>query len=235
MKNKRNITLMILGFLIVLNICIVGYRLYKYSPPEVKTKEYIVLNTTNKDSDYNVVNILKTLNPDTVGYLRVKGTNIDYPVMQGADNDFYLSHDFNKNYLFAGSVFLDYRNDLSTLNKNNIIYAHAMNNGSMFGSLKNVLTNEWHQNKDNYIIELTTTEGIKKFEVISSYVIPVTNDYLYVNFDSDQKFIDFETKMINRSQYDYGAKPNKNDKLITLSTCMNHVNRVVVHARLITD
>ena len=233
--NKRKIILLIIGTLIIINVSIVSYKLYLYSHAQtgVTKGEFIINNQSS--AKHNMIANLQMENSDTVAYLKVNGTNIDYPVMQSNDNDFYLKHDFNKNAVFAGSVFLDYRNDIEKIDKNNIIYAHAMNNGTMFGSLKNILTDEWLNNKDNHIITLINSSGVQKFEVISVYYIPVTNDYLYVNFDSDEEFLAFEEKMINRSMYDFGAKPNKNDKLLSLSTCKQHVERIVLHARLITD
>ena len=233
--DKRKTALLIIGTLILINISIVSYKLYLFShaSKETVTHEFIVNN--NNAQKHNLLGSLQLENSDTVAYLKVKGTNIDYPVMQGADNDFYLKHDFNKNSVFAGSVFLDYRNNIDEIDKNNIIYAHAMNNGTMFGSLKNILTDEWLNNKDNHIITLINSNGIQKFEVISVYYIPVTNDYLHVKFNSDEEFLAFEEKMINRSIYDFGAKPNKDDKLLSLSTCKQHVERIVLHARLITD
>ena len=233
--DKRKTALLIIGTLILINISIVSYKLYLFSraSKETITHEFIINN--NNAQKHNLLGSLQLENSDTVAYLKVNGTNIDYPVMQGADNDFYLKHDFNKNSVFAGSVFLDYRNNIDEIDKNNIIYAHAMNNGTMFGSLKNILTDEWLNNKDNHIITLINSNGIQKFEVISVYYIPVTNDYLHVKFNSDEEFLAFEEKMINRSIYDFGAKPNKDDKLLSLSTCKQHVERIVLHARLITD
>ena len=86
---------------------------------------------------------LKAQNKDTVAFIKVNGTNINYPVVQTTDNSFYLNHSFDKNYNSAGWVFLDYRNDINNLNDNTIIYAHSMLNNTMFGSLKNILNNNW--------------------------------------------------------------------------------------------
>ena len=233
--DKRKTALLIIGTLILINISIVSYKLYLFSHASKETVTHKFIINNNNAQKHNLLGSLQLENSDTVAYLKVNGTNIDYPVMQGADNDFYLKHDFNKNSVFAGSVFLDYRNNIDEIDKNNIIYAHAMNNGTMFGSLKNILTDEWLNNKDNHIITLINSNGIQKFEVISVYYIPVTNDYLHVKFNSDEEFLAFEEKMINRSIYDFGAKPNKDDKLLSLSTCKQHVERIVLHARLITD
>ena len=110
-----------------------------------------------------------------------------------------------------------------------------MNNGTMFGSLKNVLTDEWLNNSSNHIIELNTPNGLTKWQVFSVYYIPVTNDYLKVFFTSDEDFLSFENMLINRSIKNFGIPANKDDKILTLSTCKQHVQRIVVHAKLITE
>ena len=84
------------------------------------------------------------------------GTNINYPYVQTTDNDYYLTHAFNKTRNSAGWVFLDYRNNPDLSDKNNIIYAHGRYDNTMFGTLKNALTNGWLKNKDNFVIKLST-------------------------------------------------------------------------------
>lgn len=92
----------------------------------------------------NMINVnfndLKKTNPDIVGWIKVNGTNINYPFVQSKDNKYYLTHSFNKSYNSAGWVFLDYRNN-NTNNKNTIIYAHGRTDKTMFGTLKKVLNN----------------------------------------------------------------------------------------------
>ena len=102
-------------------------------PKENPYWDYINMNMINVD-----FNGLKRTNPDVVGWLKVNGTNINYPFVQSSDNDYYLTHSFNKSYNGGGWVFLDYRNN-GTNNKNTIIYAHGRSDKTMFGTLKNVL------------------------------------------------------------------------------------------------
>lgn len=87
-------------------------------PKENPYWDYINMNMINVD-----FNVLKRTNPDVVGWVKVNGTNINYPFVQANDNKYYLTHSFNKSYNEAGWVFLDYRNN-NTNNKNTIIYAH---------------------------------------------------------------------------------------------------------------
>ena len=83
------------------------------------------------------------MNSDVVGWIQVAGTNINYPIVQSNDNDFYLNHSFDKSINGAGWVFMDYRNNPSSFDKNTIIYAHSRVDGSMFHTLRNVVKESW--------------------------------------------------------------------------------------------
>ena len=178
-------------------------------------------------------NELKENNSDTVGWIQVKRTNINYPFVQTSDNSFYLEHSFNKKYNKAGWVFMDYRNNSKDFNKNTILYAHGRTDSTMFGSLKNILTTNWIKDERNYIVRLSTESENTLWQVFSIYEIPTTNDYLKVYFNSDKEFIDFTKMLIDRSDYNFNTEVSKDSKILTLSTCHNTVNKVVLHAKLI--
>ena len=99
-------------------------------------------------------NELLSKNSDTVGWIEVKGTNINYPIVQTTNNEYYLNHAFDKTKNDAGWVFMDYRNDAKNFDQNTIIYAHSRYNQTMFGSLKNILSSSWYNNKNNHIIRM---------------------------------------------------------------------------------
>ena len=178
-------------------------------------------------------NELKTINNDTKGWIQVNGTNINYPFVQATDNKYYLTHTFTKNYNSAGWVFLDYRNNINELNKNTIIYAHGRDDKTMFGSLKNILKSGWLNNTDNYIIKLSTETHNTLWQVFSVYRIPTTSDYLKIDFYSNEDFLDFTNKLINRSKHNFNTTINEFDKILTLSTCYNDDDKVVLHSKLI--
>ena len=190
--------------------------------------DYIKMNLI--DVDFNK---LKEKNNETVGWIQVGGTNINYPFVQTKNNDFYLTHSFDKSYNKSGWVFMDYRNNKSNYDKNTIIYAHGRMNTTMFGSLRKVLTNGWLDNSDNYIIKLSTEEENTLWQVFSVYVIPTTNDYIQVNFSDNKEFVEFGNKLLNRSKFDFKTNINENDKILTLSTCYNEEKKTVLHAKLI--
>ena len=190
--------------------------------------DYIKVPLINVDFDE-----LKKINDTTVGWIQVKGTNINYPFVQANNNSFYLSHSFDKSRNAAGWVFLDYRNKLDKNNKNTILYAHGRLDTTMFGSLKNILTNGWLRNKDNYIVKLSTPYENTLWQVFSVYQIPTTSDYIRVEFNSDEEFLEFANMLKDRSSFDFDTTVSAYDKILTLSTCFNSTDKVVLHAKLI--
>ena len=191
--------------------------------------DYIKMNLLEVD-----FNELLKKNPDTVGWIQVKGTNINYPIVQTTDNSYYLSHAFDGSKNEAGWVFMDYRNDAVNFNQNTILYAHSRLTGSMFGSLKNILNSSWYTNKENHIIRLSTPTENTMWQVFSVYTIPKESYYITPSFNSDEDYEKFLNTMKSRSEVDFSAEVNTSDKILTLSTCKdNFGNRVVMHAKLI--
>ena len=196
-------------------------------PKENPYWDYINMNMINVDfSD------LKRTNPDVVGWLKVNGTNINYPFVQSSDNDYYLTHSFNKSYNGAGWVFLDYRNN-GTNNKNTIIYAHGRSNKTMFGTLKNVLNNGWLNNTNNYVIKISTETENSLWQIFSVYRIPTTSDYLQTNFNDETEYQNFLDMIKDRSNHNFDTNVASTDNILTLSTCYNNSDKMVVHAKLI--
>ncbi len=179
------------------------------------------------------INKLKEKNSDTVGWINVNNTNINYPYVQGKDNNYYLDHSFNKKYNEAGWVFLDYRNDKNLSNKNNILYAHSRLDKTMFGSLSKTLKSNWYNNKDNHIIRLSTETENTMWQIFSVYKIPEETYYITTNFNSDNDYQKFLNTIKERSIHNFSTNLTTDDKILTLSTCYSDTERTVVHAKLI--
>ena len=172
-------------------------------------------------------------NSDTVGWIKVDGTKVNYPVVQADDNDYYLSHAFNKNQNIAGWVFADYRVNFEEFGKNTIIYGHNMNNKTMFGSIPNMLYNSYLSNSANYFIKISTPTCNTVWKVFSIYTIEPEVYYLKTNFKSEP-FSTWLDKIKGRSTYNFGIDVSEDDKILTLSTCDNTgTKRVAVHAKMI--
>lgn len=210
---------------------------------EINEKNYdneVIINENEKDIYFDYmklkfidvdINKLKTFNPDTIGFIKVMGTNINYPFVQTIDNDYYLNRSYDKTYNNAGWIFLDYRNNEFN-DKNTIIYGHGRINGTMFGSLKDTLKSSWQDNKDNYIIKISTEKENSIWQIFSVYKIATTSDYLQTTF-SDNEFESFISLIKGRSSYNFETNVTNEDKVLTLSTCYNDNDKMVVHAKLI--
>ena len=171
-------------------------------------------------------------NSDTVGYLSVNNTKINYPVVQASTNSYYLNRDFNKRKNSMGWIFMDYRNDAKELNKNTIIYGHNIKQGIMFGTLKYALNSSWYKKESNQVITFNTPTKNMKWRIFSIYRIPATEDYLKTEFESDEEYMEFLNMLKNRSINNFNVELNESSKILTLSTCFSHTTRHVVHAVL---
>ena len=177
---------------------------------------------------------LKEINPDTIAYIKVNNTNISYVVVKGTDNSYYLTHNFEKKWNKAGWIFGDYHNKFDGEDKNLIIYGHNMKDGSMFDSLKDTITKEWYENKNNHKVTLITEDNIFSYQVFSSYSIAVEDYYINTIFTSNEEFNKFINTLKSRTVYDYGVEVTPEDKILTLSSCLGEgKKRVVLHAKLI--
>ena len=171
-------------------------------------------------------------NSDTVGYLSVNNTKINYPVVQASTNSYYLNRDFNKRKNSMGWIFMDYRNNAKDLDKNTIIYGHNIKQGIMFGTLKYALNSSWYKKESNQVITFNTPTKNMKWRIFSIYRIPATEDYLKTEFESDEEYMEFLNMLKNRSINNFNVELNESSKILTLSTCFSHTTRHVVHAVL---
>lgn len=188
------------------------------------------LNVPFMNVDFN--ELLKK-NPDTVGWIKVEGTKVNYPIVQSTDNDYYLSHAFNKSANQGGWIFADYRVNFKDFGRNTIIYGHNMNNKTMFGSIPNMLYNGYLSNSSNYYIKISTPTSNSVWKVFSIYTIEPETYYLKTNFKSEP-YSTFLSTLKSRSIYNFGIDVGENDKILTLSTCDNTgTKRVAVHAKMI--
>lgn len=174
---------------------------------------------------------LKEQNSDTVGFLKVKGTDIEFVVVQTVDNNYYLKHNFDKNNNKAGWVFADYRNDIDGTDKNIVIYGHNMLNGTMFSSLSNCLEREWQEEINNRFITFITPDETAIYEVFAVYQIEDDDYYTQTKF-TESSFREYIKTALSKSEYDFDTIVNEDDQLLTLVTCgRSNSNRVIVQAK----
>lgn len=201
------------------------------NPPEDKENPYwdfIKLSMMNVDFAK-----LKDINNETKGWIQVLGTNINYPFVQHNDNKFYLNHSFDQKENGAGWVFLDSRNNIDNIDRNNIIYAHGRINSVLFGTLKNILKSGWLETPNNHVIKVATESGSSIWQVFSVYHTPTTSDYIVTDFKNDETYLNFLKYLEGKSAYDFNVEVDSDDKILTLSTCFTSTEKVVMHAKLI--
>lgn len=243
-KIKKIIILLILFILISIMI-FTGIKIFNWLKENKESndiiediQESVSINENNDNIDkYNVdFESLKQKNSDTIAWIKVNGTDIEYPVVKTTNNDYYMTHSFDKSYNSVGWVFMDYKDKFDGTDKNMVIYAHNRRDGSMFGTLKNILTDEWQSNKGNYIIPFITENENVQYQVFSVYKIEKEDYYITTNFGTKNEFQKFINTIKSRSYKDFGIDVKNTDQILTLSTCANDNRyRVVLHAKKIKE
>ena len=186
------------------------------------TKDVIVDDSSSEEERYTLdFSSLKKKNTDTVGWLEIKDTSINYPLVQTNNNNYYLTHSFDKSNNVNGWVFVNYINNKDFSDQNTTIFAHD----SLFKPLKNIYNSN---NKDNFNIYIYLEDKVYIYEVFSLYI----TDSYNVEILKDNLSSDVLQQVIENSSYDYNVEVDENDHILTLSTCFNEgEKRIIVHAK----
>lgn len=206
---------------------------------EVIKQEYYTPNNTDKYSNIGFMSVdfkeLLEKNNETVGWIKINNTNVNYSIVQHNDNEYYLKHDFNKKKNGNGWVYGDYRDDFKYFGNNTIIYAHNLTNRKMFGSLVWTLKESWYTNKENHYIKISTPYSNTIWHIFSIYTIVPEVYYLKTYFNNEKDHQTFLNILKERSIYNF-ADDNltTDDKILTLSTCTDDgKKRIVIHAKMV--
>lgn len=173
---------------------------------------------------------LLSINPDYFGWIRVAGTNIDYPFVRSHDNKDYLTLDFNGNYSDAGSLFMDYRNLGNFNDKHTIIYGHYMKNKTLFHNL--TLYHEKDYYDKNQIIEIAGIYETKTYKIFSVYEISADDYAFTLNFDEESDYQTYLETLSNLSRHGTDFEIDSSKRLLSLVTCSYGVGngRTIIHA-----
>lgn len=195
---------------------------------------------TNADSPEMVaiktkLNALKMQNRDLVCWITIDNTVINYPVVLGDDNTYYLTHSFDHTYSLSGTLFMDYRNtgDLDE-NYNTIIYGHNLAIGTMFSDLDKYFKKSFF-NANKYV-RVYTEKGTYIYEIFNVAKVNISLNYIRTSFRTPNEFIEFAYAMKANSLYSTDTQFNANDRILTLSTCTNAgtaTERYCVQAKLV--
>lgn len=177
---------------------------------------------------------LKSINSDVIGWIQLPGTKINYPIVQGSDNDYYLNHTVYGEENSGGAIFMDAAIQDGFDDKNAIIYGHNLKSGAMFSRLNRYARKSfWNANRYIYI---TTPTGMDVYEVFSAYQTMADADIYYYGFSEDQYYQDYLNRIMSYSIFHAGVSVGVEDTIITLSTCANDTTqRFIVHAKKITE
>lgn len=219
-------------------ISIVAFSSFKIVDKQIKyskdIKVYSEINEIASDNSHMLDKSMLEVNNEYRFWIKVENTNIDYPVAQGKDNDYYINHDFNKNENISGAIFLDYRNNFIN-DLNTIVYGHHMRNETMFNNLVKFKDSNFFNENNNIKIIYDGKEI--EYKVFSVYVIDDKNNYLITNFNNNNEYNNYIKEIRDRSLYKNDVEVTDKDKIITLSTCSFEFEgaRTVVHGKLINN
>lgn len=247
MKNK---ILTIIEIILVIILLTSLYRIYNYNKEdkefkdatrevqekfereELKTPDSKVdeKEKRNREAIKKIEDLRKEY-PSIVGWIRVGGTEIDYPIVKGSDNDYYLNHNYKDEYNVFGAIFMDYRNDENFSDQNTIIYGH---NNVRAGNFKDLhkYEEEGFFAEDRFI-EIYSLDGFKKYKVFAVYNASPYDKFRSPSY-SEEEGANLLSYIKGKNIVD-GEIPNKLEDLLTLQTCSPGDTRLVVQAKLEED
>lgn len=229
------------------------YTIVSAQRKDVKTPESTLVQTTLKDKEVkeeiklvekiveeerifekNAAAEYYDLNSDYVGWLTIEDTEVDYPVVRGKDNDYYLKHNFYKEEDVLGAIFMDYRNAGMGLDKHTILYGHYAKYGQMFKDLDRYLSEDFLTANSEFIFTDSFTK--RTYKIFSVHPSDANTDFVDVSFE-DGEFIEFVDTLKNESIFSLDTPVSEEDTILTLVTCNYDVNdgRLFIHAVEITE
>lgn len=231
-KGKRKIMQMILVIIFIICVIVLLVHIYK-SNKEKQDHQNILKNiqidtsqiTEEKTERMLQLEELQKENQEIIGWLEIEGTNINYPVCQAQDNNFYLTNNYKKEKASTGALFLDKDFDLDKPSTNYLIYGHRNKKGLMFEDLIKYSKEDFY--KEHKEIKFTTTKEDSTYEIIAVFYSRVYYKseqnvfryYYFVNAENEEEYNYYIEESKKASIYDTGATANYGDQLITLSTC----------------
>lgn len=249
MKNKITTIAVIVSFGVIILLCLFSVFNQEYEEETdfqrlesfvTETAESTTITTTTlKDKEQREVAEvsnyqphssvkLQSITPDSIGWIKISGTNINYPVMHTPDEpEKYLNKNYYGEYSQSGVPFIDFRCNTDSVNL--IIYGHNMNNGTMFADLCKYTDYSYFKNHPTVIFE--TKDGTAQYNIFAVMKVkPDDNWYRFISADIKKDY-DKQIKYAKkRSLYDTGVIPVYNKQIITLSTCYGNDDRILVLA-----
>lgn len=237
---KKKIICSMLILLCLIGSIIGGYQIYTIIKEYLKADsvyteldDYIILPKENDKSPsgeredsfrFPVIDFdnLQKINSDIIGWIYIEETNINYPIVQGRDNKYYLKHLLNKEWNSSGCIFLDSRNSSDLSDKHSIIYGHHMRDGKMFSDLVKYKQQPFYEKHPEILI--LTPDGNYKLIIFSAYVTSVIDDVWNIDFSTENDYDEWINKSLYKSCLKCDVNPTTADQIVTLSTCSYEYN-----------
>ena len=247
-KGGSNIVSNIILVIAIVVFAVSAYKLYGiFSEYNKGDKEYqkiqdLVINTEKKDDTKEETfsvdfEKLLEMNSDVVGWIRFdEPSEINYPVVQGRDNEEYLKRTFEANTNKLGTLFVDVNNPGDFSGRNTFIYGHNMKNGSMFAQLLKYKNDSFY--KEHPYFYIYTPDGkVRTYEIFSSGVVKDTSDSYIMDYADDAAFQTYIDYIKQQSAYPTSAEVTTASKIVSLSTCTNvrDDERFLVHGVMIKE
>lgn len=165
---------------------------------------------------------LQAVNPDVVAWIYMEGTSINYPVVQGTDNSYYLNHLFDGTYNNAGCIFMDYRNERDLSGRNTVFYGHRMQSKAMFAPIAEYQNQSFYD--EHPVCLVMTPNGNYKLEFFAGYVTDLNSQAWKLEFESDEEYAQWLEEAMAKSTFRSPVQPTAQDRVVTFSTCTYEYN-----------
>lgn len=232
-KNKKISAL--LNIILVIAICTAGYSGYKlyqglrnyqeiddtYEEIRTESRPAASAETEVKEENGRDWETLLNINPDTAGWISLADSSVDYPVVYGSDNSWYLNHLFDGTWNPGGSIFVDCRNSRGFTDRNTVIYGHHMNNDAMFHDIEKYKDAAYYET--HRVLSLETPDGNYELRPVGGIIKKGTDDYVQIQFSSEEEFQQYVQTFRNESTFESDVQIDTGDKTVLLSTCTDEI------------
>lgn len=228
-KTRKKGLKYILILIIIIGLCTLAYYIYinKYNKNNILNDIEIDTSSITDNITERMLQLkeLKKVNKDIIGWLEIDNTKINFPVLQGSDNEYYMTHTYNKEYSSDGSIFLDKDYDWNIPSSNLLIYGHNNKNGNMFQDLLKYEDKNYYKEHPN--IRFTTVDDDSQYEIISVFKSRVYYKseqnvfryYFFINADNEEDYNYYVEESKKASLYDTEKTAIYGEQLLTLTTC----------------
>lgn len=226
-NNKNKIARIIFIIIFILSILYISYRVFskKADGNQILNNIDIAQETEEVNERMLQIQDLKKENNEIIGWIEIQNTNINFPVLQGTDNEYYMKHTYKKEYSNDGSIFLDKDYNWNLPSSNLLLYGHNNKNGNMFQDLLKYKEENYYKEHPN--IRFTTLDDDSEYEIISVFLSHVYYKeeknvfryYYFINAENEEEYNYYVEESKKASLYETGKTAKYGEQLLTLSTC----------------